>query len=398
MADLKPLTHPDADRKDDAALRRDAEAQFARVPGLQVIAELMMKLRTRSFAWWGADDLRVSWNATERMRWLRERSDLREQITSSLTGLPPTAARKKTPEFQGSLLDSFLEDGDITVRQFEEAFDPCDLVVYGPASTFFRKFRERMPWDEESPAHQELIGFLLRALLSDKSTLRGATRKPILTAWDVRTAIPGVVWHARIPLDVRVAIDDARLAKEKSGQSFAIAQELTIATPEVIASSVPARELTLLLDLAQAAMGCEGPTPSITTGARDGARDGSRDGSRDGAASATAPPAPDPALREAEDMLASISRRAVVTPAPKATSVAPPPAVVPPRTPSTPAPRVPAAATARGYIAMSTPTAIARARANWPDEDDDDDLDIVVDRDRYRDEEKTQPRAQALAR
>ena len=95
------------------------------------------------------------------MRWLRERADLREQITSTLTGLPPTAARKKTPEFQGGLLDSFLEDGDITVRQFDEAFDPCDLVVYGPASTFFRRFRERMPWDDESPANQELVGFLL---------------------------------------------------------------------------------------------------------------------------------------------------------------------------------------------------------------------------------------------
>ncbi|MEO7097536.1 MAG: hypothetical protein ABI175_30020, partial [Polyangiales bacterium] len=221
MADLKPLLHPDADRKDDAALRREAEAHFAKVPGLQVIAELLGKLRARSFTWWTPEDLRVAWNATERMRWLRERSDLREQITSSLTGLPPSAARKKTPEFQGSLLDSFLEDGDITVRQFDDAFDPCDLVVYGSASTFFRKFRERMASsacrDEESPAHQELIGFLLRALLSDKSSLRGATRKPILTAWDVRTAIPGAVWHARIPLDVRVAIDDARLAREKSG-------------------------------------------------------------------------------------------------------------------------------------------------------------------------------------
>jgi hypothetical protein len=391
MADLKPLSHPDVERKDDATLRREAEAHFARVPGLQVIAELLVKLRARSFSWWSPDDLRVSWNATERMRWLRERPDLREQITSTLTGLPPSAARKKTPEFQGSLLDSFLEDGDITVRQFEDAFDPCDLVVYGSASTFFRKFRERMPWDDETPAHQELIGFLLRALLADKSSLRGVTRKPILTAWDVRTAIPGAVWHARIPLDVRVAIDDARLAKEKSGQSFAIAQELTIATPEVIAASVPARELTTLLDLAQAALGCEAATPSVTTMA----------------SSTPTPPAPDPALRQAEDMLASISRRAVVAPAPKAAST-PPPAIATPRASIAPAVRTPAARAhatpghaANGYIALSTPDsrrpATARARSAWPDDDDDDDeLDIVVDR--HRDEEKTQPRAQALAR
>lgn len=364
MADLKPLSHLDADKKDDATLRREAEAHFAKSPGVQIVGELLCKLRSRALPWWSPEELRVFWNATERMRWLRERPDLREQITASLTGLPPSAARKKTPEFQGGLLDSFLEDGDVTLRQFEDAFDPIDLAVYGPATAIWRKFRERFPWDQDTAPNQEIVAFLLRALLADKSTQRSASRRPVLSPWEVRTAIPSAAWHARIPLDIRIAVDEARLQREKSGEPFGTAHELTIATPEVIAASVPLRELTCLLDLAQAAMGCDG-------------------GGAIGSTTAT-PTVVDPMLRDPEDLLASISRRAINTTASPTRA----------KTTSSPPAGKPRTHVSSGYIAVAKPEPVKSPQL-WPEDDGDEEFAVV---DRFREEEQTQPRAQALGR
>jgi hypothetical protein len=255
MADLKPLQHNDADKKDDGTLRREAEAQLSRFPALQVVGDLLARLRSRELTWWSPDDLRVYWPARERMRWLRDRPDLRAQIVTSLTQLPSKAARKKTADFQADLLESFLEDGDITVKQFEESFDPFDMVTYGPVSDFWRKFRERMPWHDDSKANQDIIAGLLRSLL-----LHGP-----ISALDVRSAISPSVWQTKIPLDVRIAIDEARLRREKASEPFGAAQELAVATPEVVASSIPLRELAPVFDIAQKALGWDGAsTPRAT--------------------------------------------------------------------------------------------------------------------------------------
>lgn len=255
MADLKPLQHVDADKKDDAVLRREAEAQLSRFPALQVVGDLLARLRSRELSWWSCDDLRVFWPARERMRWLRERPDLRAQITTALTQLPSRAARKKTADFQADLIESFLEDGDITMKQFEESFDPFDLVIYGPVSDFWRKFRERMPWHDDTKANQEIVAGLLRSLLA---------HGPI-SALDVRSAISPAVWQTKIPLDVRIAIDEARLRREKAGEPFGAAQELAVATPDVVASCIPLRELAPVFDVAQKALGWDGITAPRTT-------------------------------------------------------------------------------------------------------------------------------------
>ncbi|GAC1394176.1 MAG: hypothetical protein NVSMB47_02740 [Polyangiales bacterium] len=390
MPDLKPLTHVDAEKKDDAALRREAEAHFLATPALQVVAELMAKLRARAVPWWSADDQRAWWNATERMRWLRQRPDLRAQITSSLTGLSHAAARKKTPEFQGSLLDSFLEDGDITLRQLDDGFDPVDLVVYGPVGAMWRKFRERMPWDQDTPVHQELVAFLLRALLGARSTLRGATREALLTAWAVRSAIPSGIWQSRIPADVRASIDDARLQREKCGEPFHAAHELAIATPEVIAASIPLRELAGVLDLAQSALGCD---PGGSTRPPSGR------------------PTREPTVTDTDAMLASIARRASV-------SVTPPLARADGAEPARPSSATSPGRAGNGDLSLSSPSpspsplsvmAAASAprgarrgaarRAVWPDDVEVEigDVEDMLRRTR-RDDEDTQPRAVAAAR
>src|SRR5690349_7110830 len=111
---VRPLDHQDPDRKTDETLRNEARAHPAATPSLQLVAELLTRLRVLELPWWTPEMRRERWTATERMRWYRARPDLRQRITSALTGLAPKAARKKTPDFQGSLLDSVIDEGDVS--------------------------------------------------------------------------------------------------------------------------------------------------------------------------------------------------------------------------------------------------------------------------------------------
>ncbi|MGK3995743.1 hypothetical protein [Sorangium sp. So ce1024] len=257
----RSLQHRDPDSKDDETLRREARVHLASEPALQLVAELVARLRELDLPWWTPVKLRERFGAVERLGWFRERSDIRQQITTSLTGLAPRAARRKTPDFQGALIDSVIDEGDITPRAFEAAFDPRDLAVYGPAAAYWQFFRESMPWDEDTPQHQEIVAWLLKALLADRSPFEGIGRTPILTPWDVRTAIDGRLWQTRIPLEVRVAIDNARLKQERErpGVPFHADGELAIAGPDVIAANIPPREILPVVQLAQKAMRFDAP-------------------------------------------------------------------------------------------------------------------------------------------
>jgi len=256
---IKPLAHVDADRKSDEVLAQEAGSYLTKNQNVQLVCELMTKLRESALPWWTPRHLRNTYSAADRMRWFRERPDLRQKITTKLTGLAPKACRKKAPDFQASLVDSVIDDGDIEVLDFETSFEPSDLVVYGPVGDFWRLFRRRMPWDDDATPHQDVVGWLIGALLSDKSPLDGAPRTPVLSAWEVRTAIEGRVWHSRVPLDVRVAIDDARFQLEHSNpdQTFHANKDLAIAAPALIAASIPLKDLIGVLDVAGKAMGFE---------------------------------------------------------------------------------------------------------------------------------------------
>ena len=259
----RPLLHVDAEKKDDETLRAEARAHLAEAPSLQLVAELLAKLRAADLPFWSPQVLRDRWSAAERMRWYRQRPDLRQKITTKLTGLATKAARKKMPDFQAALIDSVIDEGDIPVRAFEDTFEPPDLSVYGSAAGFWHAMRELFPWHDDAPAHQEIVAWLLKALLADSSSVAGLSRVPILTAWDLRTAIEGRVWHTRIPLEVRVAIDDARFSQERDrpGVPFHAQDDLAIAVPDVIAASVPLRDLGGVLDAAERAMGFDREAP-----------------------------------------------------------------------------------------------------------------------------------------
>ena len=254
---LRALSHAEVEERDDEVLRREARTHLAQSPPLQIVAELITKLRSLELPWWTPAVARAIWPATMRMRWLKQRPDVRQTITTKLTGLPPKAARRFWPDEQAALIDAVVDNGDIEVNALEEAFDPLDVVVYGPAGHFWREFRERMPWEESSQAHQKLAAWLIRALTADRSSVDGLHRKPVLSALDVRGAIHSAVWQARIPFDLRVEIDQARIKHERSRprEPFSARHELMIATPERIAENIPLSDLALIIERAETAMG-----------------------------------------------------------------------------------------------------------------------------------------------
>jgi hypothetical protein len=259
MTQSTALIHADPTKADER-LAVEASSHLARSGPLGFMTELYARLREMQLPWWTAEQLRSAYSSSERLAWFSQRPDIRQRITTELTGLAPRAARNKSVEFQANLVDSVIDEGDISVETFESAFEPKEIVIYGPAAEIWSLFRQRMPWDDDATPHQDLIGFLLGALLADKSALDGTPRTPILSPLAVRMAIDGRVWHSRIPLDVRVAIDDARFAREKEhpNEASRVAHDLLVATPALIAASIPLSDLVNVFDLAGTAMGFEG--------------------------------------------------------------------------------------------------------------------------------------------
>jgi hypothetical protein len=263
---------------EDEALGRESRSHVASHGALQLMAELILKLRGARFPWWTPELLRGTWDAHARMAWFRQRADIRQRITCSLTGLRPKAARNKRPEFQADLIDSVIDDGDMTVDQFEDSFDAIELAAYAPVAEIWHGFRSRMPWDQDLPPNQELVGWLIERLLASSSTIEGMTRTPILTPHAIRATIPGAIWHSTIPLEIRVTIDELRLEQERArpGEPFHAIHELSVATPTIIAASIPLRELTCILDVAERAMGLpasQGSTAAaLPTGLEEAAR------------------------------------------------------------------------------------------------------------------------------
>lgn len=342
----RPLLHVDGEKKDDETLRAEARAHLADSPSLQLVAELLQRLRAADLPFWLPEGLRSRWNAAERMRWFRQRPDIRQRITTGLTGLAPKAARKKMAEFQAALIDSVIDEGDVPVRAFEESFEPADVAVYGSAAAFWHGFRELFPWRDDAPVHQEFIAWLLKALLADASSIAGMGRVPILTAWDLRTAIDGRVWHTKIPIEVRVAIDDARFSQERDrpGVPFHAQDDLAIAVPDIIAASVPLRDLAGVFDAAERAMGFdkEAPRPKGPPELRPPTESKAPDGRPRESMAPNVPPtlAPPASIAPAAAIPPAAPVPAIDAPPPD-----PPPAPPPPAQPIDPTPP-PAAASA----------------------------------------------------
>ncbi len=174
----------------------------------------------------------------ERLCWLEQRDDLREDIVRSMTGLTLREGRRRSPFFQAELIDA-IADPETDAQRLEDAFDPCDLVVYGPVNELWDEVIGSIPWASELPPL--LVEKLLSILVADRSTLLGTIRPPVLSAWQLRTSIDPRGWQAHLPARVRAAVDDLRLHKElvEPGVPFTAREELEIVTVGVLATSLP---------------------------------------------------------------------------------------------------------------------------------------------------------------
>jgi len=236
MEALKSLVHDDADRSDDAS-RREARAWAAKSPQVQLIAELLLILRAADPPWWSPDVLCTLWPPLTRMRWFAQRPDIRQRVTTQVTGLAQNAARTKSCEFQAELIEAVLAGGDVSTTVLDLAFEPLEIATYGNAQEIWTQFKDRMPWTSDTPPNQKLVGQLLRAFLSERSPLDPEMmRRPILTACEVREAIDSTVWQTSVTTELRVAMDDARVRWEKTRakEPYHARHDLQIVTPELI--------------------------------------------------------------------------------------------------------------------------------------------------------------------
>lgn len=234
---------------EDEVLVQLTRGQVLGDPGTALVADLYRKLREAGLPWWSGEALRELWPAEVRMAWFVDRADIRQRVTHTLTGLAPKAARHQTAQVQGALIDAVIDSGDITVDAFEQAFDPAEIAVHAGAEVW-RAFMQRMPWTVRSPEHKAVVLWLVQALVADHPA-EEAARGPILTPLVVRSAIDGRAWHEHIPVDVRVAIDAARLRAEWEGRTFDARQELDIVTIPRLVEHLPLVELRSVCEMAE---------------------------------------------------------------------------------------------------------------------------------------------------
>ena len=260
----EPLVHAGVASKTDDDLRDEARAHLARHAPLQVVAEVLIRLRGADLAWWTPEQLRARWGAHARLGWFEQRADLRQEITTALTGLVANTARKKPAAFQTDLIDAVIEDSDIGVRHFEGAFDPRDVVVYGPVAEIWNDVIHRIPWEASgADLPPRLVEALLEMLLTDRSAPFGLSRTPVLTPWELRDAIDTRAWQQRLPLDVRVVVEEARLGHdERIPASFRARDDGPGAALRAIAEAIPLAELRPAFVAAGEAMGFVRRAPS----------------------------------------------------------------------------------------------------------------------------------------
>jgi hypothetical protein len=229
-------------------------SKLADSPAKQLVAELLERLRASALPWWTPADLRTTFPAKERMKWIEEETGLRGHLTNLLTGLFPNAALQKGSQLQAELIDAAIDGGDTTVAAFENAFEPQVLAAHGNEARYWRTFKKQLPWDGNGKAEQKLLAFLVEQLLGDVK-LGSYQRKAILTPLDVRRAIDARAWTRHLPEELRAKVDASRMDAEAKGRPFGAAEELAIVPPALLVQHVPLTDLRGILERAEEALG-----------------------------------------------------------------------------------------------------------------------------------------------
>lgn len=256
---LTRLTHAEPESKTDEQLAQEAKNHLAANVSLQVTAEFIRAIRRLELKELDATVRRGLLTATDRMQALAQRPDSRQLVTTVLAGVPPKAARKMDPNFQASLLDQVVDSEDRTAGEFDEAFDPDELVVYGDAGTILNGYLGEFRWEEDSDPRRDAIASLIEAMLKERGSHNGKPLKPILTPWDVMFAISPEVWHTKVPLDIRTKIHTAWLEQEraKPRDPFTAKQALEIADPRILVANILLVDLHGVIKLGVKKMGFE---------------------------------------------------------------------------------------------------------------------------------------------
>lgn len=253
------LAHKDTDRKSDEQLAQEAKDHLAASVPLQVTAEFIRAVRKLNLEELDAPVRRTLLTATDRMQALTQRPDIRQRVTTTLAGVPAKAARKMDANFQASLLDQVVDSEDRTPTELDEAFDPDELVVYCDAAKILNGFLGEFNWEADADPRRDAVASLIESFLKERGQHGGKPLKPILTPWDVMSAISPEIWHSKVPLDIRVKIHQAWLEQErtKPRDPFTAKQALEIADARILVAHILLADLHGVIQLGLKKMGFE---------------------------------------------------------------------------------------------------------------------------------------------
>jgi len=235
----------------DQHLAHTADRHLANNPEGQLVELLFTWIDEDKPTWLPLSAQRKLWPTEVRFEWLLARPDVRARIVSTLAGITDGAARRLDPDVQIALIDAVVDNEDVSLAQWAAAFSPHELAGHAPPGAVHPHIRERFPW--EAPPDDDSRNFLyawIEALLSSGDG-GPRSREPILTPLGVRSAIDPEAWQSSVPLDLRAAVDSARIAAEHLGKPFDAAQELNLVTLQALVEHLPHRALHPVLEAAE---------------------------------------------------------------------------------------------------------------------------------------------------
>lgn len=253
------LQHKEADKKSDEQLAQEAKDHLAGSVPLQVTAEFIRVIRRLDLEELNAPVRRTLLSATDRLQALTQRPDIRQRVTTALAGVPAKAARKMDANFQASLIDQVVDSEDRTPTEFDEAFDPDELVAYCDASDILNGLLGEFSWEADSDPRRDAVASLIESFLKERGLHGGKPLKPVLTHLDVMGAIPSNIWNTKVPLEIRDRIRDAEIEQErtKPREIFTAKQRLEIATPRILVANILLADLHGVIQLGLKKMGFE---------------------------------------------------------------------------------------------------------------------------------------------
>ena len=241
----------------DNRLAASADRHLSNNPEGQLVQLLLEWIAEEQPGWLTPNTQRDLWPTEIRFEWLLTRPDVRGRVVHAVTGISEGAARLLDPDVQIALVDAVLDNGDVPVETWAAAFAPHEIAAHAPPAAIHSEVRQCFPW--QAPASPDRRDFLLRWLEAVRSTGdgNGRSRAPILTALAFRSAMNTKAWQASVPLELRAAVDEARLQAERSGVPFTAEEEMAIVATSVLVDHVPYVGLRPVLEAAERALASE---------------------------------------------------------------------------------------------------------------------------------------------